>query len=334
MGSELCSFACSEPRSKPRATRFWSMQQRKSGNRRQRLADFCWTTSTRCSTLSSKPEVFGMPLPTSLNYPIIAIADLHGQLDQLKRLVTRLKKVSEWNDCALVFLGDFVDRGENVPGTIDLVLDLLSRRPGGSALLGNHDLALVRAARLDDGPPSPYWIGSYLRRYDHDQTFLGYLGRIPNQGGRQWESDLEELKGAIPVKHRAFLATLPWVVESPGHLFLHCGLSFELAASVTEQLAALHRREWDRSVMKPHLGSATDRKWQPEYPVWIGAHKDLSESPLAFPGKVQVTGHVQVSKPDVNPTRIRLDTSGGFGYLTACLLRSADAEPEFISSEP
>ena len=32
-----------------------------------------------------------MTLPTSLNYPIIAIADLHGQLDQLKRLVTRLE---------------------------------------------------------------------------------------------------------------------------------------------------------------------------------------------------------------------------------------------------
>ncbi|MGA8347255.1 MAG: metallophosphoesterase, partial [Isosphaeraceae bacterium] len=118
-----------------------------------------------------------MTLPTSLNYPIIAIADLHGQLDQLKRLVTRLEMVSEWDDCALVFLGDFVDRGENVPGTIDLVLDLLRRRPGGSAILGNHDLALVRAARLDDGPSSPYWIGSYLHRYDHDQTFLGYLGR-------------------------------------------------------------------------------------------------------------------------------------------------------------
>ena len=275
-----------------------------------------------------------MTLPTRLDYPIIAIADLHGQLDQLKRLVTRLKKVSEWDDCALIFLRDFVDRGEDVPGTIDLVLNLPSRQGGGSAILGNHDLALVRAARLDDGPPSPYWVERYLRRYDHDQTFLGYLGRRPNHGGGKWEKDLEELREAIPESHRAFLVSLRWVVESPGHLFLHCGLSFELAASATEQLGALHRREWDRSVMKPHLGSATDRKWQPEYPVWIGAHRDLSESPLGFPGKVQVTGHVQVSEPDVNPTRIRLDTSGGFGYLTACLLRSADAEPEFISSKP
>ncbi len=275
-----------------------------------------------------------MIIPTSLDYPIIAIGDLHGQLDQLKRLVARLETLSEWDDCALVFLGDFVDRGEDVPGTIDQVLNLLSRRPGCSAILGNHDLALVRAARLEDGPPSPYWIGSYLRRYDHDQTFQSYLGRRPNHAGRQWESDLDELKAAIPVKHRQFLCSLPWVVESPCHLFLHCGLSPELGASPLEQVAAMHLKRWDRSTLNPVVGSSTDWLWQDEYPVWIGADKSLSKSPLQFPGKVQVTGHVQVSKPDVNSTRIRLDTSGGLGYLTACLLRSVDVEPEFISSSP
>ena len=81
-------------------------------------------------------------------------------------------------------------------------------------------------------------------------NFFRYLGRRPKHGGGQWESDLEDLKGAIPYEHQAFLVSLPWVVELPGHLFLHCGLSFELAASATEQLAALHRREWPRSVMR------------------------------------------------------------------------------------
>jgi Calcineurin-like phosphoesterase len=275
-----------------------------------------------------------MILPRGLEYPILAIGDLHGQLDDLVRLVTRLETLPEWDSCALVFLGDFVDRGEDVPGTIDLVLDLLSRGLGGSAILGNHDLALVRAARLDDGPASPYWIESYQHRYDHDQTFLGYLGRRPKHGGEEWESDLKELRDAIPAKHREFLVSLPWVVESPSHLFLHCGLSDELGASATEQVAALHRREWNRTVLKPVPGSDTDLLWEPEYPVWIGAARKLSRSPLPFPGKVQVTGHVQVSKPDANPIRIRLDTSGGFGYLTACLLRGADADPEFISSKP
>ncbi len=99
---------------------------------------------------------FVTTLPTNLDYPIIAIADLHGQLEQLERLVTRLELISDWDDCAFVFLGDYVDRGEDVPGTIDMVLKLLNRRPGGSAVLGNHDLALVRATRLDHGPPSPY----------------------------------------------------------------------------------------------------------------------------------------------------------------------------------
>lgn len=77
-----------------------------------------------------------MNLPTNLDYPIIAIADLHGQLEQLERLITKLETISEWDDCSLVFLGNYVDRGEDVPGTIDMVLDLLSRRPGGSAVPG------------------------------------------------------------------------------------------------------------------------------------------------------------------------------------------------------
>ncbi len=235
-----------------------------------------------------------MTLPTSLDYPIIVIADLHGQLDQLKQLVARLKKLSEWDDWALVFLGDFVDRGEDVPGTIDLVLDLSSRLSGGSAILGNHDLDLVRAARLHDGPPSPYWIESYLLRYDHDQTFLGYVGRRPNHRRGQWESDLEKLKKAIPAKHREFLISLPWVVKAPGHLFLHCGLSSERGTSSLDQVAAMHLKRWDRSALKPVAGCNTDLLWQDDYPLWIGADKALSKSPLGFPSKVQVTGNAQV----------------------------------------
>ncbi len=273
-----------------------------------------------------------MDLPTSLSYPVIAIGDLHGQREELVCLLARIKTLPEWNSCALVFLGDFVDRGEDVPGTIDLALELLSRPPGGSAVMGNHDLALVRAARLDDGPPSPYWIESYRSQYDHDTTFLGYLGRQANRGGNHWEQDLDELKRAIPECHRAFLVSLPWVVETSGHLFLHCGLSPELGASPSEQVAAMHIKKWDRSILKPVPGTKTDLLWKPDYPVWIGANRTLSKSPLPYPGKVQVTGHAQVSEPDVNPIRIRLDTSGGYGALTACLLRSPNSEPEFFST--
>ncbi|MGO9600318.1 MAG: metallophosphoesterase [Isosphaeraceae bacterium] len=272
-----------------------------------------------------------MNLPTSLNYPLIAIGDLHGQREELLCLLARIEILPEWKHSALVFLGDFVDRGEDVPGTIDLVLELLSRPAGGSAVMGNHDLALVRAARLDGGPGSPYWIESYRRRYDHDTTFLGYLGRRPERVGKHWERDLKSLKDEIPHRHREFLTSLPWVVETSGHLFLHCGLSPELGASPLEQVASMHHKQWDRSTLRPLAGTNTDLLWQHDYPVWIGADRNLSKSPLPYPGKVQVTGHVQVSKPDETGERIRLDTSGGYGALTACLLRSSDTEPEFFS---
>src|SRR4051794_4759331 len=131
-------------------------------------------------------------------------------------------------------------------------------------------------------------------------------------------------------EHREFLASLPWVVEAPGHLFLHNGLSDELMVTAEEQVEALRSKRWDRSLLEPMPGSATDIHREPEYPVWLGADRGLSEAPLPHPGKVQVTGHNRVRRPDVSDIRIRLDTSGGRGTLTACLLRSAGAEPVFL----
>jgi serine/threonine protein phosphatase 1 len=67
--------------------------------------------------------------------------------------------------------------------------------------------------------------------------------------------------------------------------------------------------------------------------VWLGADKKLSASPLPHPNKVQVTGHVRIDAPDVNPVRIRIDTSGGVREpLTACVLRGPGEPPEFVFS--
>ncbi len=271
-------------------------------------------------------------LPKEVRYPLVVVPDLHGHRDELERLIAQLERREDWGECAVVFLGDFVDRGPDVPGTIETVLKVLQRPAGGSAVMGNHDLALIRAARLDDGPTSPFWVARYRDRYPFQQTFQAYLGRAPDAGNDGWARDLEALKEAIPREHRDFLSSLPWLVEAPGHLFLHCGLSHELGVSTQEQVQALHRRQWDRLILEPRAGTDTDLLWQDEYPVWIGADRRLSESPLPYPGRVQVTGHIQVAMPDVNQSRIRLDTSGGSGSLTACLLSSVDATPLFVTT--
>jgi serine/threonine protein phosphatase 1 len=270
-----------------------------------------------------------MPLPTQVTYPIAAIGDVHGQRAFLQRLLAKLRQLPEWPELAVVFLGDFVDRGPDVKGTLDLLLDLMREHPNCSAVLGNHDLALVSAARLEGQPRSAYWLERYLEHYDHEPTFRSYLGRDPDHSA--WEQDLDRLRESIPARHREFLTSLPWVVEAPGHLFLHCGLSPEVVLSPPEQVRALHARRWERSFAQ--AGTRTEQYWQGEYPVWIGADRFLSDRPQPYPGKVQVSGHVPVDSPEANAVRIRLDTSGGFREpLTACLLRSATAEPEFIPS--
>ncbi len=273
-----------------------------------------------------------MTPPTILNYPIISIGDLHGQRAELERLVEELETRPEWDESALVFLGDFVDRGPDVRGALDLVLNLLERPAGGSAVMGNHDLALVRAARLDDGPLSPYWVEGYATRYDHHETFQSYHVHPLKHSGAAWVESLNALREAMPARHRDFLASLPWLVEAPGHLFVHCGLSPELEATPDEQVEALRAKRWRRSTLRPIPGARTDQLWEEDYPVWLGADRSLSARPLPHPDKVQVTGHERVVGPDVTKSRIRIDTGGGFGRLTACLLASADAAPVFVSS--
>lgn len=275
-----------------------------------------------------------MQLPTTVDYPVLAVGDLHGQTDWLDRLVAKLRDLPEWPAAKLVFLGDFVDRGPYVKGTVQRVIDLMAEKPGSSCVMGNHDLALVGAAGLGR-KPSSYWVKRYTAYYNSEQTFQSYLGRAPRYSPRnEWEEDLWELGEAIPGAHREFLANLPWVVEAEGHVFVHNGLSAELDCPAQGQVECLHRKLWDRAAVQPKLGTNSDRLFAADYPVWLGADRTLSADPLPLPGKVQVTGHDRVPAPDANAVRIRIDTSGGeMEPLTACLLRGPTAEPVFIRSD-
>ena len=120
----------------------------------------------------------------TLDYPIVAIGDLHGQRGELERLVEKLGGCRSGRIAPSCFLGDFVDRGPDVRGAIDLVMELLRRPAGGSAVMGNHDLALVRAAGLDGGPVSPYWVERYRTLYDHHETFAATSARGDDVGRR------------------------------------------------------------------------------------------------------------------------------------------------------
>ena len=243
----------------------------------------------------------------------------------------QLRRHPCWPSAKLVFLGDLVDRGEDVKGTVQRVIDLLREKPGSVCVCGNHDLALSRAAGLG-GEPSEFWVNHYGKNYDHEPTFRSYLNFGVNYyDSGDWVGDLATLQDAMPDEHRRFLAGLPWVAEAAGHLFLHNGLSGELNEPAEAQLHALRQRRW-ADVVSPKVGSKTAELWQPHYPVWLGADRRVNADPLVVPGKVQVVGHIRVNAPDVNPIRIRLDTTGGAsGPLVVAVFRGPLEPPEFVS---
>jgi serine/threonine protein phosphatase 1 len=267
-----------------------------------------------------------------LDYPIIAIGDLHGQRRWLEQLLNRLRQHPIWPRAKLVFLGDLVDRGPEVRATVEMLLSVLREKPGSVCLAGNHDYALVKAASLD-GSTSTYWPNHYAKNYDHQPTFRSYLGRSGNTSSPEaWAFDLAELKAAMPLDHREFLANLPWVAEASGHVFIHNGLSPAIDEPAEIQLELLRRKRW-HGYVTPKSGTGTHLHYQPEYPVWLGADKSLSANPLPVPHRVIVSGHVRVEQPDVNAVRVRIDTSGGVQPpLTACIL-SGPTEREFVFSE-
>ncbi len=115
-------------------------------------------------------------------------------------------------------------------------------------------------------------------------------------------------------------------------MFVHNGLSPELDEPAGVQLELLRRRKW-AGYATPRLGTDTHARFDPEYPVWLGADKRLSADPLPVPGRVIVSGHVRLAAPDANRVRVRIDTSGGAAPpLTGCLLRGPGADPVFVFS--
>jgi serine/threonine protein phosphatase 1 len=129
---------------------------------------------------------------------LLAVGDIHGCLDHLERLMTRVGPTAADR---LVFLGDFIDRGPDGKGVIDFLIDFGRRFPRSIFLKGNHE-----AMFLD------FLAG-------REQLLYLYNG-----GGTTLESYREESGIRIPKAHLDFLAGLPACFATEDFIFVHAGL--------------------------------------------------------------------------------------------------------------
>lgn len=171
---------------------------------------------------------------------IFAIGDVHGCARELAELLAMLPIEP---DSTAVFLGDYLDRGPDSKGVIDLILDL-RKRCQVIALKGNHeDMALEFLDRPDS-------IGAALFILNGGSATLASYS--DGQGGY-----------AIPESHRAFLRELRLCWESENHFFVHAGvpdaplkeLDPEAEAELMLWIRApflRNQRRWEKIVVHGH----------------------------------------------------------------------------------
>jgi len=144
--------------------------------------------------------------------PTYVVGDVHGHLDELLDALTGAGLIDDeaaWagGDTHLWFLGDFVDRGPDGIGVIDLVMRLSAEaeKAGGQvqALLGNHEILLLGMHRYGDTEvPSDFGPRSFARSWEMN-------------GGQP--SDQE----AVTPEHIAWLHARPALALVDDHLLMH-----------------------------------------------------------------------------------------------------------------
>lgn len=113
---------------------------------------------------------------------LIAIGDVHGCRDAL---ATLLETIAPAADDEVVMLGDYVDRGPDSRGVIDLLLGL-RERCRLVTILGNHEEMMLSV--LQGKAPAPWWL-----RHGGSETLdsYGFTGDPT----------------AVPIEHFEFLAS-------------------------------------------------------------------------------------------------------------------------------
>ncbi|MEV6211414.1 metallophosphoesterase [Kitasatospora sp. NPDC051914] len=185
--------------------------------------------------LTEQPVNFPYPQPEpgEAPGPLYVIGDVHGYLDELLAALRQASLIDSEGHWAagrsrVWFLGDFTDRGPDGIGVIELVMQLAAEAAAAGgycrALMGNHELLFLGAARYGDEPvQSTAGTASFLAAW-----------RL--NGGQQ--HDLERLES----HHISWLSRLPAMALEDGHLLLHSDTTayLEYGDSIAEVNDAVH----------------------------------------------------------------------------------------------
>jgi len=232
------------------------------------------------------PALVGLPE----NHRLYCIGDIHGRLDLLTETHQKIAKdAAQFNGVkTLVYLGDYIDRGENSKGVIDCLLEDSFADFKKVFLMGNHEQVLLQFLLINDPATAQDWF-----KFGGLATLASYGVEIR---GIPTLKDLDRLRSEftekLPASHNDFYKRLRLSYETEGYFFVHAGI---------------------RPKVKLNQQQSEDMLW---------IREEFLRSTL-FHGKVIVHGHTVTATPDIKPNRIGLDTGAySSGKLTCAVFEN------------
>lgn len=216
-----------------------------------------------------------------MTHPIYAIGDVHGQLDELHRVLA-LIDADGGPDAKVVFVGDYVDRGPESQGVLQFLIEAQKAGRNWVTIKGNHDRYLSRFLdnMIVQDPATRADLTWFNPRLGGDKTLASY--GVSTDECIPLETIQQAAIQAVPQAHREFLAQLPLMHQTDELLFVHAGI-------------------------RP--GIALDQQVEDDL-IWI--RQPFLEYHSSH-GPLIVHGHTALENPEHAGNRVNLD--GGAGYF-------------------
>ena len=122
---------------------------------------------------------------------VYAIGDVHGRLDLLEKMHDAIAAETRGRDWRIVHLGDYVDRGPDSSGVIDLLAAWTAADSRVLALAGNHDLGFLDFLAM----PEP---AGLFASYGGVQTAQSYGVTLDLNDAQGFASSAAALVRAVP----------------------------------------------------------------------------------------------------------------------------------------
>ncbi len=233
---------------------------------------------------------------------LYVIGDIHGRRDLVTSLLGQIEKdvaARTIPDARLVFVGDYIDRGDESAAVLFYLYQLWSEADGQViCLLGNHERMMLDFLDHPDGS-ARRWLS-----YGGLQTLASFNlggGLSETSSASQMVSAAQALRAALGDGIERWLRSLPLVYNSGNIWVTHAGAD-----------PALPMPDQSRQSL-----------------LW--GHKNFSGTPRTD-GQWVAHGHTIFDQPEVRDGRIAVDTGAFFsGRLTAARL-SPSGEHGFVST--